>query len=909
MKRPVTAVFATAAIAAIAVPLLRAQAPATIRAGWHVIRAELGEPNIWSLDQAHYLLEQRFLNNQTLSPKRPTDADLDPNAATSSRVRALQQLLSVSAGFDQRIATNNAAAQARAADNAALRGPLKLALDQAKAKVALLAETRDEIAARLVTLEKDPASYTLTPGGTPTLTIQAYAAKVGLEAERKAAEAALADANAGTAEVAAQLKSVADNRPTETVETPKPPDVKIELPKGLLEGLTQKDLPNARLSVSNVIDNYVNFQNEMIMKQVTLLRNEAGYNRDAVIVELPHSITTASQQNGEKAENYRLQVQWRLDGFLRRSDGRREYSSNQRRLIRRAEIVRCVEKAALCPAEPVGCELSFPFAPGKRELPQYTYLQEPGSGDGRRPHNDTWIAPGTLHVLDLSPRMSALNVNDQNYAQKTFGVNGVFKWLFGLGLNVSYSQQKELFEQYLTQEVYASAFGKGSRDFGWQLGPPPGTTSLAPGIRTTHAILSIPRNALAIRLLGRVCVYRRNEIPPATGDWSEPNQQSGDGRCGPARNFDLPVPGEAQSGFWITEARYTPKKPGERQVVFLRGDYFSSLTGVLVNGVPLRRAVSVARPEMTPDYGGASYATQSIRGEYEVINPDEMVLAFSAPPDYEGTPDITLVSPVRARSINDLPLDLVIQSTRFPGIALDATPKPMFALTSTPPKAPSISAVHYYGTTRELEILGTGLDKPLSFYANGVSLQFCQQRPDRAVCPLTPFSPNLSACQAEILRLTLVDSTNANRPVASKEMQSPCLPRLSVGKLVRLHQPPAPAMPVALFALDGSNFNARDVYTAKVMLPGGTLVTAQTSFASATQILVDAALSSKNAPYVTVELSVQPGSLVGANNAITIGTVAVDLVEPDPPAPSKFETVEILEKKKKAPPKPAEPKP
>ena len=44
-----------------------------------------------------------------------------------------------------------------------------------------------------------------------------------------------------------------------------------------------------KLAASNAVDNFVNLQNEMIMKQVTLLRNEAGYNRRIVFAELTNT--------------------------------------------------------------------------------------------------------------------------------------------------------------------------------------------------------------------------------------------------------------------------------------------------------------------------------------------------------------------------------------------------------------------------------------------------------------------------------------------------------------------------------------------------------------------------------------------------------------------------------------------
>ena len=44
------------------------------------IQVTFGEPNVWSLDQAHYLLEQRFQKNQTLEATRPGADELNASA-------------------------------------------------------------------------------------------------------------------------------------------------------------------------------------------------------------------------------------------------------------------------------------------------------------------------------------------------------------------------------------------------------------------------------------------------------------------------------------------------------------------------------------------------------------------------------------------------------------------------------------------------------------------------------------------------------------------------------------------------------------------------------------------------------------------------------------------------------------
>src|SRR6185295_6819757 len=96
-------------------------------------------------------------------------------------------------------------------------------------------------------------------------------------------------------------------------------------------------------------------------------------------------------------------------------------------------------------------------------------------------------------------------------SQKNF--LGVMKLLVGLGVKVNYQRQRELYEQYLQQEVFASGFGKGSNAFGWTFGALPGTDRVAPGVRTTYAVLAVPRAASALRIEATGVAYHRKSAP------------------------------------------------------------------------------------------------------------------------------------------------------------------------------------------------------------------------------------------------------------------------------------------------------------------------------------------------------------------------------------------------------------
>ncbi|MBC7933254.1 MAG: hypothetical protein H7Z38_22040, partial [Rubrivivax sp.] len=113
----------------------------------------------------------------------------------------------------------------------------------------------------------------------------------------------------------------------------------------------------------------------------------------------------------------------------------------------------------------------------------------------------------TVRTVDIIPRQSSLNVNDIQETVKATGILAAFKFLFGFAGQVNFQRQREQFEQFIHQELYASGFGKGDRDFGWTFGALPGTKRVAPGVRTTYAVLVVPDDAESLVLSARGCYF------------------------------------------------------------------------------------------------------------------------------------------------------------------------------------------------------------------------------------------------------------------------------------------------------------------------------------------------------------------------------------------------------------------
>ncbi len=289
---------------------------------------------------------------------------------------------------------------------------------------------------------------------------------------------------------------------------------------------------------------------------------------------------------------------------------------------------------------------------------------------------DKDIKRRTVRTVDIIPRQSSLNVNDVQSTVKATGILAAFKFLFGFAGQVNFQRQKEQFEQYVHQEMYASGFGKGNRDFGWTFGALPGSNRVAPGVRTTYAALVVPEDAESLILSARGCYFPRKSYQPLdfedTGheDWKEPNKFKSY-NCGDDQTYIVPIPdGGKASNFWVTNIDYEEgKNGGEFTTVSIRGNNFSSQMGVLINGVPLAATVGLAHPHLMPKKPGPNNTmvlqpanncssdanTQTpICGSYERIDAEQIVFSFKMPANYVGTPTMTLVAPGKSIDLNSL---------------------------------------------------------------------------------------------------------------------------------------------------------------------------------------------------------------------------------------------------------------
>ncbi len=425
----------------------------------------------------------------------------------------------------------------------------------------------------------------------------------------------------------------------------------------------------------------------------------------------------------------------------------------------------------------------------------------------------------TIRAIDIIPRQSSLNVNDINDTVKANRIVAGFKFLFGFAGDVNFHRQREQFEQFLHQELYASGFGKGSRDFGWTFGALPGTKRVAPGVRTTFAALVVPEDAESIVMSARGCYFPRKSYQPLdfedTGhsDWDREDRFK-KYNCGDEQNYVLPIPGGGNvSNFWVTNIDYADgRKDGDFVTVSVRGNNFSSQMGVLVDGVPLFPMVGLAQPLLMPRKAVADGAeppalpsecsqAQGICGRYERIDAGQIVFSFKMPQNYVGIPTITLIAPGKSVDLNSLPN---VRINRRSGSNLKNDGSVMFGTTSLSITGLQLVNGWPASTLVDAVLTGTGFDDRDTIYVNGDALG-ATAGTSKTFSSSNLYRLRFSLPADDSLKVTVV----RDKEIFTSSFPNPAVLKVTDTQLISL-RPAAKNKPaVMLVKLTGTGFSSR----------------------------------------------------------------------------------------------------
>lgn len=784
---------------------------------------QIGQPAVWSLGQAHYLLAKMHRTNRKLNTRFPSPEDLDSNRIAATRIEALRSSLGVEGQFDQAMAVRNDLALRRFREGEVRRETARTDLRARQAELQQansdLLELNEQIAVLeevdRQTAEARAAAEPPEPPSDKDNARKTEMARLKVRRTRKAEER-----DELKAQVAALTTTVDTPTAAPALEAPALTTGNGALPSSeTFDAFMKKAVEEAGkpdLSASMKLDNFVQMQYEIISKQLTLLRDEVGPDDRVIFLELPADIFSVEG----KADDYVAQVEWDVEAVcdkeppgdvqepvirdIFRKEGKSEEEAEKMMLriekVREARVERQArlrfladEKAQLQMAavearlkglttadekmkkaalEEEERRLLRPFLEEERKKIKGAAAPYPvtlemikrydATPEGKCPSVDR----ERVRAIDVIPRQSALNVNERHAVVKQTMILAAFKFLVGFAGKVNYQRQRELYEQFVQQQVFASGYGKGDDRFGWTYGPQPGTRRLSTGERTTFAVLVVPRNTLAVRVKARSRYFKMNKSPqdpdafqatptptPTAGDAAAAGmgesreRPKGDVIKSADTTFFLSVPGKRTQEFWVEGVSYTPVRKGRRVTAVVEGNYFSPQLGILVNGVPLEPVLSVSRiagGDEEPDVTSAD----GVAGEYEVTNSRQIVMSFKMPDDYVGTPTVTFTSPEKSTAINFFDLDINHHPDRLTSLQEQSVREPMFADEFSlgqklePMSVADVCNISDEGVLKKIKdggfglarLTGTGLRPSGSVLVNNVGLTGVDYMPMEEVC-------------------------------------------------------------------------------------------------------------------------------------------------------------------------------
>jgi hypothetical protein len=613
-----------------------------------VVNAE--QPNIWTLEQAHYLLAQMHRRNLDLKAK--SLEDLDANEINGLRFDVMRMLIEFGATFNQADLVSNRLFSQNQSFNSERRSTLTAESDRLRKESVALTGEIDELENQKADATSDEEKARLDA---KISSKKNRLARVDKETENVNGELKTLNVSGG------ELKATTGGAEFDPEKLPKSifDDAFKEAAADQIKRFSQAPKLNASLR----LDNFLEMQYEIIAKQLSLLRDELGPGERLVFLELPQSINVTHHEADKKW----AQSWWKIAGYTKRVRMTETYSprKNNTPPLKTEEAVKSILSGSATAAE----NDKYIAAADKAEYTDtFINLDKPQAvkgGDLQKYLETVRLSNGLVRTVELIPRQSSLNVSDMKLNVHAGAFNFVLSTLFGFGSQLNIQRQREQFAQFVQQELYSSAFGKGSREFGWTFTPMPGMDRLQSGVRTTYAIVVVPDNASSLILETNGCYFPRSAYPPLNfaetkyTDWNKRDRTSRN--CGglPTKAFLVPIPTsvEGSADFWVRRVDYQPVGKGKQIVVSLTGRNFSNQMGVLINGVALRHSIGLAQPLIRDDSTAGrlteeEFKDAEVQGHIERVDAQKMVFTFKMPDDFEGTPTITLVAPGKAIDIN-----------------------------------------------------------------------------------------------------------------------------------------------------------------------------------------------------------------------------------------------------------------
>lgn len=679
------------------------------------------QPNVWTLEQAHYLLAQMHRRNLDLKARKLTDSDLDANALNGTRLDILKTFLEINASYNQAAAFDNRLV-ARNKELNARRLPR-------------LIQQRDDLNEINISLTRQIA---ILESQLKRAEGDEEKNKISAELDEKKAERAVIKEE--ITQVDNEIKTTNSASTTFTATAPSDSFDPAKIPTGALDSVMKKTLEDSangltdppQLNASLQLENYLQMQYEILAKQLTLLRDEVGPGERLLFLEIPQSIratrskadnkwaqtwfkiagytcspsdklpcpddpvgTTGQtqqqqlqpqQQQQQQARQQQPQVTPQQQQQLQQQQVQQQQQQQQQQEQQQRQEQQ-PQKAPQTNREKANAIFSNEreSQPDQQTSKQKFYTLTERTITGYKQTGDTGsskVSNREVRVVDLIPRQSSLNVNDVNLRTNSSGFGFIASFLFGFGASGKYQRQREQFSQFVQQELYSSGFGKGRTEFGWTFTPMPGTDRVMSGTRTTYAIVVVPKNATSLVLESSGCYFPRSEYQPTDfkntqTNWRERADSDDDERkmCTKQESVVVFIPRGGigvEAAFKVDSLEYKSVEPNQRMSMTIKGKSFPTQIGVIVGGTSLVQSIGLAQPLIEDDSTArANISARSdpngsaIYGEFERLSDEQITFWFKMPKDYIGTPPISIVAPGEAKLLNhDETIQLIVNGDR-----------------------------------------------------------------------------------------------------------------------------------------------------------------------------------------------------------------------------------------------------
>ena len=254
-------------------------------------------------------------------------------------------------------------------------------------------------------------------------------------------------------------------------------------------------------------------------------------------------------------------------------------------------------------------------------------------------------------VLDLFPRNAAVNISNMKYRDSRFTLAGILS-LFSVGANAAYNREHLQITQALGQSAYITGYGIETKSFGWVFSPSLGEEVVAPGDRTTFALIAAPAGCDEVEV--DLVQATWDKAPVAVPEDSGPMKQKI--ACWNPEPSPTPLCTDCIERLAYAPLEFDPGNAGTVGTVTVNLKLKAPLDReqtITANGILLKRARDTyGRATTSGGSGGLLQASSLDAGTWIPINSKELLLHLNPMLFTRSFPSILLTSPNGSIDIN-----------------------------------------------------------------------------------------------------------------------------------------------------------------------------------------------------------------------------------------------------------------